>query len=43
MDDFIVAHNGEFISKVQLNPIKLHLHVYRSDTSYFNKVTADHW
>ena len=36
-------YHGVFISKTQFNPLKLHVHVYLSDFSYFNKVISDCW
>ena len=42
-DVYKIAHNGVFISNMQLNPIKLHLLLYLSDISEFSKVISDHW
>ena len=38
-----LAHNALGISKMQLNPVKLHIYAYLSDISYCSKVIIDHW
>ena len=42
-DGYTIAHNGVFVSKTQLNLVKLDVHVYLADINSFNKVIGDHW
>ena len=42
-DVYIIAHNGVFISKMQLNPVEIYLIVYLSDINYFEKGIWDCW
>ena len=35
-DVYTIVHNGVFLSKMQFNPLKLHVHAYLSDINYFN-------
>ena len=42
-DVFMIAHNSEFISKIQFKPIKIDVNVYQSDINYFKKVNCNFW